>query len=402
MNNKLKILDVIINFANGNFIDGNDTIQANNFRELVKFISSNNISVDFSFEDYEKLLENKKISNMVSSLVNLKDNDIFLQNPLFYSLALIYSNKNGIVIDFDSAIDDDSIESETTKDDSNVETDGLKVYLKELVYPPFTPEEEYDIFTRYYNGEKSLKDTIIKHNLRLVVNIAKRYTGKGVEILDLIQEGNIGLSTALDKFIPEKGYKFSTYATWWIKQAVTRAISNCSRTIRIPVHLTEDIHRINRFIGKYKSEHLGYEPSLEEISDNTNIPVDKIKYIRSLETTISLSTPVGDTDDCDSTLEDFIEDKSIQDPENNMYYEQLRKTVFASDILTPREQMVIEYRNGFVDGRVYRLEEIGKMLNVSRERIRQIEAKALSKLRNNRQIKEFGLDRNNTRILSRY
>ena len=244
--------------------------------------------------------------------------------------------------------------------------DPVRMYLKEIgKVPLLTPEEEQDLAKR-----------MAEANLRLVVSIAKRYVGRGMLFLDLIQEGNLGLIKAVEKFDYTKGYKFSTYATWWIRQAITRAIADQARTIRIPVHMVETINKVIR-VSRQLLQELGHDPSAEEIAAEMNMPVDKVRDILKIaQEPVSLETPIGEEED--SHLGDFIPDEDASEPSEAASFSLLKEQLMeVLDTLTPREKKVLELRFGIVDGRTRTLEEVGKEFNVTRERIRQIEAKAL-------------------------
>ncbi|WP_343208466.1 RNA polymerase sigma factor RpoD [Anaerolentibacter hominis] len=259
--------------------------------------------------------------------------------------------------------------------------DPVKLYLKEIgSFPLLTTEEEIDLSKRIEDGDEMAKTRLTESNLRLVVSIAKRYVGRGLSFLDLIQEGNLGLIKAVDKFDYKKGYKFSTYATWWIRQAITRSIADQSRTIRIPVHMSEVINKTYR-VSRTLLQELGREPTEQELADAMNVPIDKVREILKVSADpISLDTPIGEEDD--SHLGDFIKDESILGPEDAATYSVLQDQIRTLlDTLTEREQRVLVLRFGLQDGRMRTLEEVGREFNVTRERIRQIEAKALRKLR---------------------
>ena len=259
--------------------------------------------------------------------------------------------------------------------------DPVRMYLKEIgKVPLLTPEEEVALAARMAEGDEEAKRRMAEANLRLVVSIAKRYVGRGMLFLDLIQEGNLGLIKAVEKFDYTKGYKFSTYATWWIRQAITRAIADQARTIRIPVHMVETINKVIR-VSRQLLQELGHDPSAEEIAEEMNIPADKVREILKIaQEPVSLETPIGEEED--SHLGDFIEDEGASEPSEAASFTLLKEQLMnVLDTLTPREKKVLELRFGIIDGRTRTLEEVGREFNVTRERIRQIEAKALRKLR---------------------
>ena len=259
--------------------------------------------------------------------------------------------------------------------------DPVKVYLKEIGRVPLlTPEEEIDLAIRISSGDEAAKKRLSEANLRLVVSIAKRYLGRGMQFLDLIQEGNLGLIKAVEKFDYTKGFKFSTYATWWIRQAITRAIADQARTIRIPVHMVETINKLIR-VSRQLLQELGREPTSAEIGERMGISAEKVEEIQKIaQDPVSLETPIGEEED--TQLSDFIEDNKTVAPSDVAAQAMLREQLIAAlHKLTPREEKVIRLRYGLDDGKQRTLEEVGKEFNVTRERIRQIEAKALRKLR---------------------
>lgn len=296
----------------------------------------------------------------------------------------------------DIKIDDidlgDGKDSDFVADGAVTVDDPVKVYLKEIGRVPLlSSEEEIDLAIRIANGDVQAKQRLSEANLRLVVSIAKRYLGRGMQFLDLIQEGNLGLIKAVDKFDYTKGFKFSTYATWWIRQAITRAIADQARTIRIPVHMVETINKVKKVQSQLLHQN-GHEPTPDEIADELDLPVDKVREImRVAQEPVSLETPIGEEED--SHLGDFIPDDGAPAPADAASHTMLREQL--SDVLstlTPREEKVLRLRFGLEDGRSRTLEEVGKEFNVTRERIRQIEAKALRKLRHpsrSRKLKDY-------------
>jgi len=270
--------------------------------------------------------------------------------------------------------------------------DPVRMYLKEIgTVPLLTAEEEYSLAMKKQAGDEYAKQRLIEANLRLVVSIAKRYTGRGMSFLDLVQEGNLGLIKGVEKFDPEKGFKLSTYATWWIRQSVTRALADQARTIRVPVHMVETINKMSKMQRKLTLE-LGYEPSVKELAEHLDMTEEKVQEIMQIaREPASLETPIGEEDD--SNLGDFVADANVLSPEGNVESVMLREHIDSLlDDLKERERQVIVLRFGLEDGHPRTLEEVGKEFNVTRERIRQIEAKALRKLRNpvrSKRIRDF-------------
>ena len=291
--------------------------------------------------------------------------------------------------DLDEPMDFDDIEEIPPEElvDVNLMYEGLaiddhvRMYLKEIgKVDLLSGNEETELAVRMADGDEEARRRLAEANLRLVVSIAKRYVGRGMQLLDLIQEGNLGLIKAVEKFDYRKGYKFSTYATWWIRQAITRAIADQARTIRIPVHMVETINKVIR-VSRQLLQELGHDPSAEEIAEEMGMPVDKVRDILKIaQEPVSLETPIGEEED--SHLADFIPDEDASEPAEAASFTLLKEQLMdVLSTLTPREEKVLRLRFGLEDGRTRTLEEVGKEFNVTRERIRQIEAKALRKLR---------------------
>jgi RNA polymerase primary sigma factor len=301
-------------------------------------------------------------------------------------------NNIAVVSEDDNNVDDGGdanlLSDDILTKDLNI-NDPVRMYLKEIGrISLLSPEEETELSVKIANGDEMAKNILAESNLRLVVSIAKRYVGRGLLFLDLIQEGNIGLMKAVEKFDYDKGYKFSTYATWWIRQAITRALADQARTIRVPVHMVETINKMAR-VQRQMTLELNREPSEEELAEKMGITVDKVREVMKIsQDPVSLETPIGEEDD--SHLGDFIKDERSMSPEeyatNEILKEEIKNVLLT---LQEREQEVLELRFGLVDGTSHTLEEVGKKFNVTRERIRQIEAKALRKLRHPSRAKKL-------------
>ncbi|MBP7320434.1 MAG: RNA polymerase sigma factor RpoD [Lachnospiraceae bacterium] len=328
--------------------------------------------MELDAEHFDRILEKLEASNI--DVLRMTDDE----------------DDDPILLEEDEELDVEKLDL-TVPDGISIE-DPVRMYLKEIgKVPLLNAEEEIDLAKRMELGDEAAKKRLAEANLRLVVSIAKRYVGRGMLFLDLIQEGNLGLIKAVEKFDYRKGYKFSTYATWWIRQAITRAIADQARTIRIPVHMVETINKLIR-VSRQLLQELGREPSPEEIAKEMNMSVDRVREILKIsQEPVSLETPIGEEED--SHLGDFIQDDNVPVPADAAAFTLLREQLTeVLSTLTEREQKVLRLRFGLDDGRARTLEEVGKEFNVTRERIRQIEAKALRKLRHpsrSRKLKDY-------------
>lgn len=355
-------------------------------------LEANNIILSGAAEDEDDPLmlstfEDEKDPTMLSTPKDEIDRNPALnipENEKFLSLSAPdgENGKTENILDSNEITEDENaLKNLSLSVTGNVSDDSVQLYLKEISkYPLLTFEEEVALAKRIEGGDKTAKRLLAESNLRLVVSIAKRYVGRGLSFLDLIQEGNLGLIRAVDKFDYSKGFKFSTYATWWIRQAITRSLADQSRTIRIPVHMSDIINKTYR-ISRTLLQELGREPTEQELAEALKIPVEKVREVLKISSDpISLDIPVGEEDD--SRLGDFIKDDNIVGPEDAVSYSILKDQIMKLlDTLSDREQKVLMLRFGLEDGKVRTLEEVGREFNVTRERIRQIEAKALRKLR---------------------
>ena len=343
------------------------------YQEIVDFLAE----LALNEEQIEKVIEHLEKSGIdVLRITNDDDDDVI--------------DDEEIMLSEEDEVDMENIDL-SVPDGISIE-DPVRMYLKEIgKVPLLSAEEEIELAQRMEEGDEDAKKRLAEANLRLVVSIAKRYVGRGMLFLDLIQEGNLGLIKAVEKFDYRKGYKFSTYATWWIRQAITRAIADQARTIRIPVHMVETINKLIR-VSRQLLQELGREPLPEEIAEEMNLPVERVREILKIsQEPVSLETPIGEEED--SHLGDFIQDDNVPVPADAAAFTLLKEQlVEVLSTLTEREQKVLRLRFGLDDGRARTLEEVGKEFNVTRERIRQIEAKALRKLRHpsrSRKLKDY-------------
>lgn len=324
------------------------------------------------------------IEDDVGEIDSLNDMDVFQKPDRIGSVQ--------VTAEIEKGYEKTAEESENSFTERGNAEDPVRMYLKEIGrIPLLSSEEEIELAKRMEEGDEEAKKKLSEANLRLTVSIAKRYSGRGMQFLDLIQEGNLGLIKAVEKFDYRKGYKFSTYATWWIRQSITRAIADQARTIRIPVHMVETMNRVNRISRRLLQEY-GREPTPEEIAEAMNLPVERVLEISKIsQEPVSLETPIGEEED--SHLGDFIQDEHIPVPADEAAHTLLREQLEkVMDTLSEREQKVLALRFGLEDGKPHTLEEVGREFQVTRERIRQIEAKALRKLRHptrSRKLRDF-------------
>ena len=376
-----KIIETLMSKAKGN----KNSIDMGEVQDMVKDLSL----TEEQMESFLLLLENKGlevIPTVDEDALKKLEKGVEKEDTEDELLALededFSKEEDGEDIDLDAV---DLLEGIGTED-------PVRMYLKEIgTVPLLTAEEEYSLAMKKQEGDEYAKQRLIEANLRLVVSIAKRYTGRGMSFLDLVQEGNLGLIKGVEKFDPEKGFKLSTYATWWIRQSVTRALADQARTIRVPVHMVETINKMSKMQRKLTLE-LGYEPSVKELAEHLDMTEEKVQEIMQIaREPASLETPIGEEDD--SNLGDFVADANVLSPEGNVESVMLREHIDSLlDDLKERERQVIVLRFGLEDGHPRTLEEVGREFNVTRERMRQIEAKALRKLRNpvrSKRIRDF-------------
>ena len=395
---KEEIINKSIDYIDSNFSNENGKAQVVNLKKLMNFYKQNEIS-QLDLDEAEILINRSdKLNKMISDVISIDNNGNLIDNDIMFSLVTCYASKNNIELSFSNTSDLDYNE-----DDDNIDAildsftnslDSYKLYRREMSNSkPLSNEEEIELFKKLEKKDEFAYNDIIQHNLRLVVSIARRYNHGSLDLLDLIQEGNCGLIKAVEKFNYKKGYKFSTYATWWIRQAITRAMADQSRTIRIPIHSTDILNKMKKMKYEYESQ-LGYEPTYMDYVEELGIPLERVKELLMAENIVSLNATIDSGDGKESAeLGDFIEDKRNQDDVfgDRITREAFKNAVFSSQFLkNDREKEILMYRFGFVDGTCWTLENIAKKYGLTRERIRQVETKAIRRLRRDSKIREFG------------
>ena len=362
--------DEILSFIDNKFKDGTLKIQVNNLKELVMFLNTNKYLINLEMEDI--LNNSKKLNKMIESILELDNYSEYLKDENIFTLFTMYAIKNGITLK----------DEQYNYDDDYKDDDILDYYFDDIGYTKIIePEREKELFKALANGDEKAKELITEGYLRLVVSNAKLYRNRGLEFSDLIQEGNIGLLKAIEKYDYKLGYRFSTYATWWIRQAITRAIAEKSRNIRIPVYLSELCTKIYIFKNKFYKDN-GYMPSNEEIIKELNVKREIALTALSIQNTVSLNEPSSKEDESsDTELGDLISDdyNVEEDILEKDYYNNIYETFINCPLLSQREIDILKYRYGFYD-KIYTLEEVGHIYHLTRERIRQIETNALRKL----------------------
>ena len=401
----MNIIEDLIAYARKNFKRGKILVQTKNLAKLAEYIRDNNIDTEkFDIDDYLTMITKcKAIDNMVAVILGSNNYTEYLSNNFFCGLAYAYADENGIDLKTD-VFDDEAEEDITDVLDHyvnetvahNKDLDCLNIYLKAIgQYETFTPEEELEMFKKYTESEGETKEyyaqEIANHNLKLVVSVAKKFTGRGLDLDDLIQEGSIGLMKAIEKFDYKRGFKFSTYATWWIRQNVSRSVIDTGKTVRIPVHMADQISKMN-YVEKQLTATLFREPTIKELAQELGITPERVEFLKthSMELT-SIDAPIRkDEGSEDSSLSEYLIDPNYNENYNlQEINRQEMINIIKNSNLNEREVKVVIDRYGLETGEFKTLDDLGKDMGVTRERIRQIEAKAFRKLRRNQALKEF-------------
>lgn len=397
---KEETINSTLEYIEKNFKDNSDMAQISNLKGLIDFLRPITRK-GFDLSEAEELLNRStKLQDMIAATIKMDKNGSMLDNDIAFALATSYANMNNVDLYFDEEDKEeyyDYDEEAAMYEKNGNDIDLLKLYVSEFDGAKvLSASEEVELFKILENdpNNKEAIDKIVYHNLRLVITIARRYMNRGLSFADLIQEGNLGLLKAIERFDYKKGYKFSTYASWWIRQSITRSIADYGRNIRIPVHTFEYLSKMKKIVNIYLSTY-GREPSYQELMEELNVSEERLKELILLEDTISLNQPVHNTEGSEeSEVGDFIEDQSNHYGafEDKIIRDEFVRAVFNSSCLkNERDRLIILCRFGFINGRVYTLEEIGDMFHLTRERIRQIETRVIKCLRRDKSIRAFGV-----------